>query len=42
VIVDRGSGSQYRLAKASYNVPEANKSYRRTIRLVFYVLNPSR
>ena len=32
VTVGRRSGSQYRLAKASYNVPEVNKSYSRTIR----------
>jgi len=32
VTVSRRSGSQYRLAKASYNVPEVNKSYSRTIR----------
>jgi hypothetical protein len=32
VTVGRGSGSQYRLAKTSYNVPEVNKSHSRTIR----------
>jgi hypothetical protein len=32
VTVGRSSGSQYRLAKASHNVPEVNKSYSRTIK----------